>query len=147
MAIFSCAWLTLALSASSLLGFSRAATVQVDLSTHRNAKAASTGYNDTFADFDGSGRAYPVEYLPNDTTFVYQGIQVSFRSAQTSTTLGMLIILYLVCPAAISQCHCARHSTVKLSGGSSPWQLWFPVLARARVRCLGAHRVSAISTR
>ncbi|CAL1711586.1 unnamed protein product [Somion occarium] len=38
-------------------------------------EAASPGLNDTFADFDGSGRAYPVEWLPNATTFTYNGIK------------------------------------------------------------------------
>lgn len=50
--------------------------VQLDLSPFFNAKAASTGLNDTFADFDGSGRAYPAEWLPAGPSFVYEGIEV-----------------------------------------------------------------------
>ncbi|KAI0338361.1 glycoside hydrolase family 29 protein [Trametopsis cervina] len=51
-----------------------AAVVQVDLSPVYNAKSAATGPNDTFADFDGFGRAYPAKFLPNGTLFTYQGI-------------------------------------------------------------------------
>ena len=51
-------------------------TVALDLAGQFNIKAASTGVGDTFADFDGSQRAYPVEWLPNTTTFEYGGIQV-----------------------------------------------------------------------
>ncbi|TRM59910.1 glycoside hydrolase family 29 protein [Schizophyllum amplum] len=57
------------------LATARAAFVNVDLSEFFNIKAASTGVNDTLADFDGSGRAYPVEYLPSETVYEYRGIQ------------------------------------------------------------------------
>lgn len=50
--------------------------IGLDLKDFFNIKAASPGLNDTFADFDGSGRAYPVEWLPNATTFTYNGIKV-----------------------------------------------------------------------
>lgn len=48
----------------------------LDLSSVLNIKAASTGLDDSLADFDGSRRAYPVEWLPNATTFEYNGISV-----------------------------------------------------------------------
>lgn len=51
-------------------------TVALDLSGVFNIKAASTGVDDTFADFDGSQRAYPVEWLPDTATFDYDGIKV-----------------------------------------------------------------------
>lgn len=51
-------------------------TVSLDLSNIFNIKAASSGPNDSFPDFDGSGRAYPAEYLPISSTFDYNGIQV-----------------------------------------------------------------------
>ncbi|KAJ3553679.1 hypothetical protein NM688_g3482 [Phlebia brevispora] len=52
-----------------------AASTSLDLTPIFNVKAASTGLNDTFADFDGSGRAYPAEYLPVGPSFVYNGIE------------------------------------------------------------------------
>ncbi|THG97827.1 hypothetical protein EW026_g4244 [Hermanssonia centrifuga] len=58
-------------SASSAI---HSAGTPLDLSAFFNAKAASTGLNDSFADFDGSGRAYPVEHLPAGPSFVYEGI-------------------------------------------------------------------------
>jgi hypothetical protein len=62
---------------SILLSLVEAAGVQIDLSSHFNAKTASTGTNDTLADFDGFHRALPVEHLPSGPTFSYQGINVS----------------------------------------------------------------------
>ncbi|KAI0076395.1 glycoside hydrolase family 29 protein [Panus rudis PR-1116 ss-1] len=77
-------YLTLVLGLSSQLVISTepgnivvpsAASTRLDLSRTFNIKAASTGPNDTFADFDGSGRAYPVEWLPKEQTFTYNGIE------------------------------------------------------------------------
>lgn len=51
-------------------------SVSLDLTGVFNIKAASTGPDDSFADFDGSGRAYPAEHLPTSSTFDYNGIQV-----------------------------------------------------------------------
>ncbi len=59
-----------------LLTLTEAAGLQVNLGSHLNAKTASTGLNDTLADFDGFGRALPVEHLPKATSFVYQGVEV-----------------------------------------------------------------------
>ncbi|KAK7691888.1 hypothetical protein QCA50_005293 [Cerrena zonata] len=47
----------------------------IDLNGEFNIKAASTGVGDTLADFDGSQRAYPVEWLPNASIFEYNGIE------------------------------------------------------------------------
>ncbi|KAI0076394.1 glycoside hydrolase family 29 protein [Panus rudis PR-1116 ss-1] len=61
------------------------ASTKLDLSGIFNIKAASTGPNDTFADFDGSRRAYPVEWLPSQQTFAYDGIEFTlppFHDAQ-----------------------------------------------------------------
>ena len=49
--------------------------VQLDLSSYFNAKAAATSAAD--ANFDGSGRAYPVELLRTETSFNYSGLEVS----------------------------------------------------------------------
>jgi alpha-L-fucosidase len=50
-------------------------SVPLDLSSHFNGKAASTGVNDRLADFDGSGRAYPVQFLPKGgSSITYEGI-------------------------------------------------------------------------
>ena len=51
-------------------------SVPVNLGSHFNAKAASTGLNDSLADFDGSGRAYPVEWLPTQSEFSFNGVNV-----------------------------------------------------------------------
>ena len=51
--------------------------IQVDLLPFFNVKAAATGPNDPFADFDGSSRAYPAEWLPTESSFVYDGMEVS----------------------------------------------------------------------
>ncbi|KAI0036162.1 glycoside hydrolase family 29 protein [Vararia minispora EC-137] len=47
--------------------------VKLDISNLFNVKAAATSAAD--ANFDGNGRAYPVEYLPSAPTFDYLGLQ------------------------------------------------------------------------
>ncbi|KAI0319261.1 glycoside hydrolase family 29 protein [Amylostereum chailletii] len=47
--------------------------IKLDLSSVFNVKAAATS-NDN-ANFDGSGRAYPAEYLPTASTFNFTGIE------------------------------------------------------------------------
>ncbi|TFY74480.1 hypothetical protein EWM64_g9533 [Hericium alpestre] len=49
--------------------------VKFDLKSVFDIKAAASGPNDTRADFDGSGRSYPVELLPNAATYSYNGIE------------------------------------------------------------------------
>ena len=66
----------LALSFFVSISFSQDISVKLDLNANFNLKAASTGLDDTFANFDGFGRAYPVEYLPSTGTFNYSGVQV-----------------------------------------------------------------------
>ena len=78
----------LALSSATIAANTHGTGVPVDLAPFFNAKAASTGVNNTFADFDGSGRAYPAEYLPAGPSFVYSGIEVC-----TSTTTMICYIL------------------------------------------------------
>jgi alpha-L-fucosidase len=57
-------------------GLVKSSLVPLDLSSYFNIKAASSGPDDSFADFDGSGRAYPVEWLPTNDTFSFRGIEV-----------------------------------------------------------------------
>jgi hypothetical protein len=52
------------------------ASVKIDLSSKFNLKAASTGADDPLANFDGSGRAYPVEWLPKEPLYNYSGVLV-----------------------------------------------------------------------
>jgi hypothetical protein len=53
-------------------------SVKLNLSSSYNLKAASTGLDDTLANFDGFGRAYPAEWLPSGSYFNYSGVQVCF---------------------------------------------------------------------
>ena len=64
------------LSLCGLLTIAGVGALQVDLTPQFNAKAASTGVKDVFADFDGFRRALPVEYLPREPLFNYQGVEV-----------------------------------------------------------------------
>ena len=59
-------------------------TVALDLSNVFNIKAAAASPSDFTADFDGSGRSYPAEYLPTASTFDYNGIQVTSSVRPTS---------------------------------------------------------------
>ena len=79
-----------------------AESVKLDLSPFFNAKAASSGLNDTAANFDGSGRAYPVQWLPTAKTFSFTGIEVylfplsrvlASEQACSSTCLRSIICL------------------------------------------------------
>ncbi|OBZ73091.1 Alpha-L-fucosidase [Grifola frondosa] len=60
-------------------------SIPLDLSSAFNAKAASTGLNDTFADFDGSGRAFPVEFLPSESSFTFDGIKFALPPFHNAT--------------------------------------------------------------
>lgn len=51
--------------------------VKLDLKAEYNIKAASTGPSDPLANIDGSGRAYPVEWLPTGDTFSFSGVEVN----------------------------------------------------------------------
>ncbi|KAL1705868.1 glycoside hydrolase family 29 protein [Schizophyllum commune] len=55
--------------------FASASLSRIDLSDLYDIKAASAGSDSSAADFDGSGRAYPVEYLPSEPSFTYRGVE------------------------------------------------------------------------
>ncbi|KAF7792727.1 hypothetical protein EIP86_003825 [Pleurotus ostreatoroseus] len=74
--------------------------VPIDLAPFFNAKAASTGVNDTFADFDGSGRAYPAEYLPVGPLFVYNGIEFALPPFHNHTAFDTVRTDAQVIPVA-----------------------------------------------
>lgn len=63
------------MSLQTLFAASQDASVQLDLSTVFNVKAASTGFDDPLANFDGNGKSYPVEWLPAGDSYNYSGVQ------------------------------------------------------------------------
>ena len=79
--------------------------VKLDLTPFFNAKAAATGPHDAFADFDGSGRAYPVEWLPFEPTFLFEGIEVRIGNSMTSLYHLLIWSWLSVRPPTFSQ-HC-----------------------------------------
>uniref|UniRef100_D8PTJ5 alpha-L-fucosidase n=1 Tax=Schizophyllum commune (strain H4-8 / FGSC 9210) TaxID=578458 RepID=D8PTJ5_SCHCM len=71
-------------SLSFLASVASASFSQISLDNLYNIKAASNGTDSASADFDGSGRAYPAEYLPSEPSSAYRGIEFNlppFRDA------------------------------------------------------------------
>ena len=77
-------------------------TVALDLSSALNIKAAAVGPSDPTADFDGSGRSYPVEHLPTASSFDYNGIKVTSSVCSTQQTNLDILILSVVYVASVS---------------------------------------------
>lgn len=70
---------------------SQGASVKLDLIGKYDIKAASTGFNDPLADLDGSGRAFPAEWLPaGGSNFDYSGVEVPFFVLDNDGTLMRL---------------------------------------------------------
>lgn len=85
------AWKRLFFLVTHLLSPCLGLSTPLDLTSHFNGKAASTGVNDTAADFDGSGRAYPVEFLPKGgSNFSYEGIDFVIPPFDDSNALDFI---------------------------------------------------------
>jgi alpha-L-fucosidase len=68
-----------------------ALSIPINLSTFFNGKAASTGPGDHLANFDGSGRAYPVQFLPKGgSNFSYEGIDFLIPPFDSPTTFDFI---------------------------------------------------------
>lgn len=65
-------------------------SVQLNLSPVFDVKAASTGFDDPLANFDGNGNSYPVEWLPTGDSYNYLGIQACFFCLALSCVIHVL---------------------------------------------------------
>jgi len=81
----------LVLSDFVIFGVCQALSIPLNLTSSFNGKAASTGVDDPLADFDGSGRAYPVQYLPKaGTNFTYVGMDFVMTPFDDPTAMDFM---------------------------------------------------------